>query len=250
MILKRYFIGILIKKFHYFLKNFLNLLLTIFFFFFCYNLKNLFKKKKKMNCITHTSEPAVATCSECGVGLCAKCFKDTTLKAGTKPICSPCAIKLQEAYIDELEQRLGGVLGKKILYAILLVSGLVVFYLRSNEYITSGWWFVLFFFLWGCPGALGYYDWSNRNTSISAQVSDGVFAAQYPWMSLGFKIAGVAIVFVVSSILFPVYFIFYVLFAGNFVKKDIQKAKAFKETLETEELASIEANAQNTHIQN
>lgn len=202
-----------------------------------------------MNCITHTSEPAVATCSECGVGLCAKCFKESQ-KNGTKPVCRPCIIKNTEAYIGELEEKLGSILGKKIIYAIMLVSGAVILYCLLNDYLVNGWWYVAFFLLWGTPGAMGYYDWSNRSMTISQEVHDGMFAAQSPGTYMVFKILGLVIVFGVSSALFPIYFAFYVLFAGFFVKRKIQEAKAAKEALEAEELAFIEANAKNTQNQN
>ncbi len=53
-----------------------------------------------MNCLRHASNPAVAACSHCGVGMCADCVNAAATR-DAKPVCSGCAPALIKESIME-----------------------------------------------------------------------------------------------------------------------------------------------------
>lgn len=58
-----------------------------------------------MNCYIHLDKPAVATCHECGMGLCRDCVDNSAYTIDNHPLCHDCNLKQASADLADAKSK-------------------------------------------------------------------------------------------------------------------------------------------------
>ena len=90
-----------------------------------------------MNCYIHTNRPAVATCAQCGVGLCKDCVDNAGYNMNGRPLCHDCSLKVARVQVSDISKRKWWALVKFIFATIFLLIGFVIY--SDTGDIMNGW---------------------------------------------------------------------------------------------------------------
>ena len=90
-----------------------------------------------MNCYIHVNTPAVATCHDCGMGLCRDCAVNSAYTKEGRPLCHDCNLK--EATNDLADSKMKRIwsLVKLILGSSFLILGWIIF--SSTGDVVNAW---------------------------------------------------------------------------------------------------------------
>ena len=99
-----------------------------------------------MNCVKHQEIVAIATCENCGVGLCSDCVNVSEYRIENKPLCRDCNYQLANELLSKNQTEKGKLLIKSIINAVFLILGVIAFF--SNP-VTG----VILFAIGGIPAA-------------------------------------------------------------------------------------------------
>lgn len=93
-----------------------------------------------MNCYIHLDKPAVATCHECGMGLCRDCVDNSAYTIDNHPLCHDCNLKQASADLADAKSKKIWSLVKFILVHHFVVGHIdIFFYRRYYECLDICW---------------------------------------------------------------------------------------------------------------
>lgn len=90
-----------------------------------------------MNCYIHVYKPAVATCHECGMGLCRDCVDNSAYTIDNHPLCHDCNLKQASADLSAAKSRKIWSLVKFIFGASFLLLGVTIY--SSSGDVMNAW---------------------------------------------------------------------------------------------------------------
>ena len=80
-----------------------------------------------MNCFYHENLGAVATCVDCGVGLCKDCVQNALYTRDNKPICLNCSKKEAGAQAKYASSEVNALKRRLIICIVIFIAGIVAF---------------------------------------------------------------------------------------------------------------------------
>ena len=80
-----------------------------------------------MNCFYHENLGAVATCVDCGVGLCKDCVQNALYTRDNKPICLNCSKKEASAQANYASSEVNALKRRLIICIVIFIAGIVAF---------------------------------------------------------------------------------------------------------------------------
>ena len=90
-----------------------------------------------MNCYIHLDKPAVATCHECGMGLCRDCVDNSAYTIDNHPLCHDCNLKQASADLADAKSKKIWSLVKFIFGSSFLLLGISIY--SSTGDIMNAW---------------------------------------------------------------------------------------------------------------
>ena len=85
-----------------------------------------------MNCFYHENLGAVATCVDCGVGLCKDCVQNALYTRDNKPICLNCSKKEASAQANYASSEVNALKRRLIICIVIFIAGIVVFNIKNQ----------------------------------------------------------------------------------------------------------------------
>lgn len=192
-----------------------------------------------MNCYIHIDRPAVATCPQCGIGLCKKCIDNAVYTLENRPLCHNCSLELADKELSDARSRKIWSLVKMIFGASFMVLGISIY--CSTGDIMNGW---IYAGIAGIPAAFKSTRTSRRQkmrNELDDALAPGMTDLAANWMIR--LLVKVALIIFLAPIMatFSVFKNLFV-FIGSF--SDVKKAQLAYDYLASEEdIATEDANA-------
>lgn len=147
-----------------------------------------------MNCYQHSDQPAVATCANCGVGLCTDCVNKSYYAIDNKPLCHSCNLTIAESELRRLKKEKTWTTVKLCFVVVFMVLGIIIF-LTSGD-LMNGW---IYFGLGGIPSAFRSTR-QTREQRYAEAVHDRVSPGDSLFASLIFFIVRLFIILAIAPI--------------------------------------------------
>ena len=86
-----------------------------------------------MNCFYHKNIGAVATCVDCGVGLCKDCVQNALYTRDNKPICLNCSKKEASAQANYASSEVYALKRRLIICIVIFFAGIIAFNIPNEN---------------------------------------------------------------------------------------------------------------------
>jgi hypothetical protein len=154
-----------------------------------------------MKCFHHPSEDAVATCAQCGVGLCKECEEASEFRSERKAFCKRCNAEERAKFLTKYKWQKWRIIGLSILF----VPGIFVFVVGAlDNQLAYG--IIGCLLIWGVSGIGSVLKdaFFPASGSIKQQTKEALAEHEYPLASLIGKVLGFFIRLIVSYALYAV----------------------------------------------
>lgn len=188
-----------------------------------------------MNCANHSDVVAVSSCGLCNCGICKECMEKAIRMENGKLYCKNCAFDAISTAIEGLNTQLYNIVGKKIIWSVILALGVCAMIGGSISEAISGrgdysGWIIVGVLIWACAGVTDRVL-NKKEKSVQDSVYDANMLKDNPFAYIMINLVFWLIKALCRGVIFPFIYIHFMLRGAKDLNDKIAEQQAILDSI-------------------